>query len=197
MVKTVPTHLAPPILALIISLVAIVRAADPALRFQNFDSDPQWESHNNRVPLKTPKKVAQNFGFTDTNFAGRAKGEVGGTIWRSSTSATYADRIAPKTLNDSLSASGTFALTASSGSSGAFLGFFNSAQPEGSRQNSMGLRFAGEGSGARLTLQLVTATNQACGTKITPWVVDKTTPICAGLKVRPSSIRNDGTRYTW
>jgi hypothetical protein len=43
----------------------------------------------------------------------------------------------------------------------------------------------------------VTATNQACGTKITPWIVDKTKPKGKGRKFRPTSIKNDGTRYTW
>src|SRR5205807_10544089 len=50
---------------------------------------------------------------------------------------------------------------------------------------------------ARLTFQLVTATNQACGTKVTPWIVEKTKEKGKGRKFRPTSIRNDGTRYTW
>jgi hypothetical protein len=49
----------------------------------------------------------------------------------------------------------------------------------------------------RLTLQLVTGTNQACGTKVTPWIVDKTKPRGQGRKFRPPAIKNDGTRYTW
>ena len=65
------------------------------------------------------------------------------------------------------------------------------------RQNSLGLRFSGQGAGARLTLQLVTATNQACGTKITLWVVDKTKPKGPERKYRPPQVKNDGTRYTW
>jgi hypothetical protein len=43
----------------------------------------------------------------------------------------------------------------------------------------------------------MTGKNQACGTKVTPWVVDKTKPRGEGRKFRPTSIRNDGTRYTW
>jgi hypothetical protein len=192
---------------MILQLVAILALANspapaadipgPAHRLESFDRDPKWEGHNNRVVPKEPKTVRQNFGHSDTNVAGNAKGEIGGTIWRSSAPATYADAIAPKTLHDRLSASGSFALTASSGSSGAFFGWFNAHPSDGGRQNSLGIRFAGEGSGARLTLQLVTAKNQACGTKVTPWIVDKTKPIGAGRKVRPTSIRNDGTRYTW
>jgi hypothetical protein len=167
------------------------------VKSENFDNDPGWEGHHNRVVPQSPKQVQQNFGHSDTNFAGKAKGEIGGTIWRCSTPASYAMRIDPKTLDDRLSASGTFAITASSGSSGVFFGWFNSATPEGGRQSSLGFRFAGEGSGARITFQLVTATNQARGTKITPWVVDKTKPRGEGRKFRPTSIKNDGTRYTW
>ena len=45
--------------------------------------------------------------------------------------------------------------------------------------------------GARLTLRLVTGMNQACGTKVTPWEVDKTKP--KGMrKFRPPTIKNDG-----
>lgn len=166
------------------------------LKTEHFDNDPGWEGHNNRVMPKVIKTVRQDFGYTATNFAGKAKGEIGGTIWRSSTRASYAAGIQPRTLSDKLTASGTFALTASSGSSGAFFGWFKAGQP-GGRQNSLGLRFAGQGAGARITLQLVTATNQACGTKVTPWIVDKTKERGKGRKFRPPSIKNDGTRYTW
>ncbi|MEA2707693.1 MAG: hypothetical protein QOF78_294, partial [Phycisphaerales bacterium] len=111
--------------------------------------------------------------------------------------ASYAEWIEALSLNDKLSASGTFAITATAGSSGAFFGWFKANEEDAGRQNSLGFRFAGEGSGARITFQLVTATNQACGTKITPWIVDKTKPKGEGRKFRPTSIKNDGTRYTW
>jgi hypothetical protein len=150
---------------------------------------------------ESPKTVRQDFGYSAaTNFAGKGKGEVGGTVWRDSKPASYAMEIAPKTLSDRLCASGTLAITATDGSSSIFLGFFKSGdgdEGDSGRQNSLGLRFAGQGEGARLTLQLVTATNQACGTKVTTWVVDKSKPIGEGRKVRPPEIRNDGTRYAW
>ncbi len=47
-----------------------------------------------------------------------------------------------------------------------------------------------------MTLRLVTGTNHACGTKVTPWEVDKKKPP-GQRKVRPPEINNDGTRYTW
>jgi hypothetical protein len=88
-------------------------------------------------------------------------------------------------------------VTATSGSSGTFFGWFNSRNTGNGRRDTLGFRFAGEGSGSRLTLQLVTDKNQACGTKVTPWIVDRTKPRGEGRKFRPTSIRNDGTRYAW
>ncbi|MCR4412332.1 MAG: hypothetical protein NUV77_07895 [Thermoguttaceae bacterium] len=167
------------------------------LKTEHFDRDPGWEGFNNRIAPKATKTVRQDFGYSPTHFAGKEKGEIGGTIWRGSAHASYAARIPVRTLNDKLSASGSFALTASSGSSGVFFGWFRGDRPGGGRQNSLGFRFAGEGAGARITLQLVTATNQACGTKVTPWIVDKTKPPGQGRKYRPPSIKNDGTRYAW
>ena len=168
------------------------------IKSERFDNDPAWDAYRNRIEPKQGKTVKQDFGYrAESNFAGKAKGEIGGTIWRCSKPASYADKIEPKTLNDKLSASGTFAITATAGSSGAFFGWFKADQEDAGRQNSLGFRFAGEGSGARITFQLVTATNQACGTKITPWVVDKNKPKGQGRKFRPTSIRNDGTRYAW
>jgi hypothetical protein len=188
-------------------LIAIMTAAAAAAttattttstRTEHFAADPGWDGFQNHIVPRSPKNVRQDFDYSGaTNFAGKDKGEIGGTIWRGSPSASYADAISPKTLNDPLRASGTFAITASSGSSGVFFGYFKSGNAEAGRQNSLGLRFAGEGEGSRITLQLVTATNQACGTKITPWTVDKSKPIGQGRKVRPPAVRNDGTRYTW
>jgi hypothetical protein len=171
-------------------------AAETGAKVERFDNDPGWEGLKNRIRPKNPKQVEQKFAYSPTNIAGKAQGEIGGTIWRDSKLAWYADKISPKTLDDRLTASGTFALTATSGSSGAFFGWFKEQEGNG-RQNTLGFRLAGQGSGARITFQLVTAKNQACGTKITPWVVDKSKPRGQGRKYRPPSIKNDGTRYTW
>jgi hypothetical protein len=77
------------------------------MKTEHFDKDPGWEGHNNRVVPKVVKTVQQDFGYRATNFAGKAKGEIGGTIWRSPTLASYAAKIPAKTLNDKLTASGT------------------------------------------------------------------------------------------
>lgn len=166
--------------------------AGPLTKQESFDRDPGWDGHNNHVESKEVKPLQQAFGYRETNIAGKAKGEIGGVIWRAPIRAFYAAKLPTKTLNDKLTASGTFALTATSGSSGAFFGWFNSAMPGDGRQSNLGVHFAGQGEGARLTLRLVTATNQSCGTKVTDWKV----PV-KGEKYRPPSLKNDGTRYNW
>ena len=109
---------------------------------------------------------------------------------RASVPAFYADKIGPLTLDDPFSASGTFALTKTTGSSGVFFGFFKGEQPgaTGRPIGSLGMDFDGEGGGARLSVRLITAKNQSCGTFITPFLPGK---------FRPTPIRNDGTRYAW
>ncbi len=167
------------------------------LKTESFDRDPNWEGYNNRATPKHIRAVAQDFGYGTSNFAGKEKGEIGGRIWRSATRASYAAAIPSKTLHDKFTASGAFAVTETSGSSGAFFGLFSSGQTGSGRRDTLGFRLSGQGSGCRLTVQLVTDKNQACGTKITPWVVDKSKPRGAGRKFRPTSIRNDGTKYLW
>src|SRR5690242_6961853 len=114
-------------IALII-ISSLARTARAGERTQSFDADPKWDGANNRIDSKAPRKVTQDFGYSATNFAGNGAGEMGGIVSRASESSYYAAKIAPKTLDDKLSASGTFALTQSSSGSGIFFGFFNAAQ---------------------------------------------------------------------
>src|SRR5688500_6917083 len=113
----------------IVIVVACGTVSRAEVKSENFDKDPAWEGFQNRDAPKQVKTVAQDFGHRATNFAGKAKGEIGGTIWRSSTPACYAAEIPARTLSDKLSASGTFAITATSGSSGAFFGWFKAETP--------------------------------------------------------------------
>lgn len=97
-------------------------------RSQSFDRDPGWEGRNNRqLPRELPT-VTQDFGYSETSFAGKARGEMGGRVTRASEPAYYAVRTGPKTLDEPLSASGSFALTKSGGNSGVFFGFFRAEQ---------------------------------------------------------------------
>src|SRR5438309_332253 len=90
---------------------------------ESFDGDPGWETSNNRVVPKAYPTVAQDFGFSATNFAGQLAGEMGGKITRASEPAYYAAKIEPKTLDDKLSAAGSFAITKTTPGGGVFFGF--------------------------------------------------------------------------
>ena len=157
---------------------------------EHFDQDPGWEGFNNRVVPAKLVTVTQDFGYSPTHFAGKEKGEIGGRIQRTGKPAYYADKIPVKTLNDRLTASGTFALTGAAGNSGVFFGWFNADQPGsgGRPMNSLGLDFDGERQGARLAVRLIAGTNRACGTFVTPFLPGK---------FRPTPLRADGTRYSW
>lgn len=165
-------------------------AAAPATRSESFDRDPGWEAHNNRVVPRQYPTIVQDFGYSQTHFAGKAAGELGGQVWRASEPASYAARIGPRTLDDRLSASGTFALTKTTGGGGAFFGFFRAEQAAASGRpvGSLGLNIDSENAGARLAVRLITAKNQSCGTFVTPFIPGK---------FRPTPLRNDGTRYAW
>jgi hypothetical protein len=160
------------------------------LKTESFDKDPGWEGHNNRIVPERAPTVTQDFGYSKTNFAGKAAGEMGGRITRASEPAYYADRIGPVTLDDKLSATGTFALTKTSPGGGIFFGFFRAEQPGGGGRpiGSLGMNMDCEHAGARLAVRLITAQNQSCGTFVTPFIPGK---------FRPTPIKNDGTRYHW
>src|SRR5262245_24558916 len=164
--------------------------AKPGIKSESFDRDPGWEAHNNRIVPKQRPTIIQDFGYSKTNHAGRGAGEIGGQVWRASEPAYYAEKIGPHTLDDKLTASGSFALTKTTPGAGLFFGFFRAEQPgAGGRPiSSLGLHMDCEASGARLAVRLITGKNRSCGTFITPFLPGK---------FRPTPIRNDGTRYAW
>jgi hypothetical protein len=172
-------------------IAALARADEPGplIKTEHF-ADPGWEGFNNRIELKKAPTVAQDFGYSPTAFAARQKGEIGGTVTRAARPAYYAAKIGPKSLDDELTASGTFALTGTTGGAGVFFGFFHADQPGGSGRpvGSLGLDLDTEKEGGRLAVRLISGTNKSCGTFVTPFIPGK---------FRPTPIRNDGTRYAW
>ncbi len=174
-------------------VVHIARAADqtsPTLKSEPFDHDPDWEGYNNHNVPNNAKAVKQDFGYSATHFAGQAPGEIGGRIQRTSTPASYGTPLTPaRTLDDRLTASGTFAITSTKGG-GVFFGFFNSQQPGGSGRpvGSLGLDLGFKRNGGRLAVRLISSGNKSCGTFITPFLPGK---------FRPTPIKLDGTRYRW
>ncbi|MDZ4848697.1 MAG: hypothetical protein SGI77_05350 [Pirellulaceae bacterium] len=168
-----------------------------SLKIEHFDSDPGWEGHNNRIVPKKALIVKQDFGYSGTHYAGQAAGEMGGVIQRSTKPASYAaSLVTAKSLDEKLTASGSFAFTASQPGAGVFFGFFNSQQPGGSGRpiGSLGLNLDFEKNGARLAVRLITAHNQGCGTFITRYEQYRKPELKA--EMRPTPIITD-LRYTW
>ncbi len=164
--------------------------AKSTLKTETFDKEPGWEGHNNRVVPKKLPIVIQDFGYSTTSFAAKEKGELGGLVTRAAEPAYYGERIGPVTLDDKLSASGTFAIMKTAAGGGIFFGFFRAEQPGagGRPTGSLGLNMDCERGGARLAVRLITGKNQSCGTFITPFIPGK---------FRPTAIHNDGARYRW
>src|SRR5581483_6376392 len=175
-------------------VVHTARAADPmsaTLKSERFDHDPDWEGFNNRNASHKSRSVKQDFGYSATHFAGKAPGEIGGRIERASTPASYAAPLTPaRTLDDKLTASGTFAAISTRGTGGMFFGFFNSQQPGGSGRpiGSLGLDLGINKRGGRLAVRLISSGNKSCGTFVTPFIPGK---------YRPTPLKIDGTRYHW
>ncbi len=180
-------------MSVLASPVQIIRAADQTsstFKSEHFDHDPGWEGYNNRNAPKDARMVKQDFGYSQTQFASKNPGEIGGSIQRASTPASYAAPLTPaRTLDDKLTASGTFAASSGKGG-GVFFGFFNSQQPGGSGRpiSSLGLDFGFKSNGGHLAVRLISSGNQSCGTFITPFLPGK---------FRPTPLKLDGTRYHW
>ncbi len=94
-------------------LLAVVLAGSVTAdeRTERFDRDPGWDGHNNRAEKPTARTVRQDFGFSRSSHAGGKLGELGGFISPAAEPAYYAKKIATKTFDDALTASGTLACT--------------------------------------------------------------------------------------
>src|SRR6476619_7342939 len=77
-----------------------------AERSETFDKDPGWDGHNNRATLPAARTIRQDFGYSASNHAGGAPGEIGGFITPAAEPAYYAKKIPTRTFNHPLSASG-------------------------------------------------------------------------------------------
>ena len=93
--------------------------------------DPNWDAKGNRDTfVERDFHASQNFGYSRSNHAGKAAGEIGGTFWRTEPidplHAYYADDIGELTLNDPIAFSGQIAFTAGGTDAGMMFGYFNS-----------------------------------------------------------------------
>jgi hypothetical protein len=130
---------------LLLAFVLCIAASAAAQRAQSFDSDPHWDALNNRLVPEPAPMTRQSFGYRDSKHAGGGAGEIGGWVCRSTTLASYAKPIPPRTLNDKFSASGKFAVTDDKGGSGVLFGWFNANSRGWRTPNSIVFRLDGNG----------------------------------------------------
>src|SRR5262245_40712654 len=125
--------------------IALAAASYGAEKTETFDKDPGWEGVNNRsAKTMEPATIVENFGYSATNHAGGKTGEIGGMVSQAGEVAYYAKAIEPKTFNDKLTASGTFA--SDDKSYHLQIGFFNAdTTNEWRTPNTITLRLQGRG----------------------------------------------------
>ncbi|HWB03303.1 MAG TPA: hypothetical protein VG796_09785 [Verrucomicrobiales bacterium] len=129
--------------SLLLFLVGMA-AGEPVAGVMPFDTNPGWESFRSRLMPDPLPVVKQHFGYRGTHFAGGGKaGEIGGRVQRSMNPATYAKMIPARSLEDKLTASGTFAVTKNHGPSGALFGWFNEKSRGWRTPNSLVFRIDG------------------------------------------------------
>ena len=127
--------------------LAAARAEEPdRIAREAFDADPVWDGFRNRLLPDRLPGVRQDFGLRTTNLAGgRAPGEIGGTVQRSTTPARFAMPIPARTLNERLSASGKLAVPRADASSGIMLGWFHGSSRGWRTTSSLAMRLDGNG----------------------------------------------------
>lgn len=169
--------------------IAFCAAAYAEVVRESFDTDPNWEGRNNALPADFEGvTVRQDFGFSPTAYAGGQAGEIGGHVHRSFRPATYALKIPEKTLNDTLSASGKFAVTGSAGGSGMLFGWHNKV-PQGWRTpNSLAMRIDGESNEYRIFFEYGTQNWKTGGGDTFEGIYQTTTT---------PMFKADGTVHAW
>ncbi len=108
--------------------------SDLAVNGQKIDlaSDPKWEGKGNRVTFVEREFQRQDFGYSQTHWAGDRIGEIGGLFSRTEPidplHGYYADDIGKLTLEDPFSFSGNIAFVNGGTDAGMFFGYFSSRE---------------------------------------------------------------------
>jgi hypothetical protein len=92
--------------------------------------DPHWEGHNHEAQYIEPNfHGMQSYGWSQTNWAGKSTGEIGGLFWRTEPQdplfSYYGDDIGELTLDDPISFSGSICFTDGMTDAAAYFGYFN------------------------------------------------------------------------
>lgn len=164
------------LLFLIVALCCSAVADDKAplqMKTEHFDHDPGWDFSNNRIEASNPPTVNQDFGWSP--------GEIGGTVWKSTTSAWYGMPLdKPLSFKDAFSASGKIAVSPNADGGGvSYLGFFNHERQGWRPWSSMAIRISYDGNNAAFFLDFMTA----------KWA--------AGAAEMNLTIPADGSQHTW
>ena len=93
-------------------------------------ADPHWQGMNNRISfVERDFHPGQNYGYSATNWAGAAAGEIGGLFWRNEPNdpyhGFYGDEVGELTLDDPLSFSGTINFVNGGTDASMMFGYFN------------------------------------------------------------------------
>ena len=93
-------------------------------------ADPGWEGLGNRVSfVERDFHSRQDYGYRETNRAGRAPGEIGGVLWRTEPvdplHGYYADDVGTLSLDDPIAFSGRIAFVDGQPDSGICFGYFD------------------------------------------------------------------------
>jgi hypothetical protein len=96
----------------------------------DLSEDPHWEGRGNRAQFSEQDFQRQDFGFSQTNWAGGQIGEIGGLFYRTEPKdplhGYYADDIGKLNLENPISFSGNICFVDGGTDAGMFLGYFNS-----------------------------------------------------------------------
>ena len=96
---------------------------------EDFSVDPSWEAIGCMTTFEDRIiRPLNDYGYSGTELAGGARGEIGGTIWRTEEPSYYADRVAPLTLRDQLTASGKVVLLNGASDAGVHVGWFQAGE---------------------------------------------------------------------
>jgi hypothetical protein len=98
----------------------------------DLSKEPGWEGKGNRVQFVEQDFQRQDYGFCETNWAGKDIGEIGGVFSSAEpvdpVTGYYADDIGKLTLDDPISFSGNVCFVSDSTDAGMQIGFFNAKE---------------------------------------------------------------------
>lgn len=94
--------------------------------------DPGWDGRGNRITFVERDFQRQDFGSSETNWAGERIGEIGGLFYRTEPvdpiHGYYADDVGRMTLDDTISFSGHISFVNGATDAGMFFGYFNARE---------------------------------------------------------------------